>query len=317
MAAPEVTVVIPTRDRWELLSRALTGVLAQEEVVFEVVVVDDGSRDGTAGRVAGLGDGRVRCVSNPESLGVARARNRGIAEARGQWIAFLDDDDLWSPRKLTEQLAAMEEAGAAFVFSSAIVVDQSGRLLRLQAPSPEGLVEGLLVRNMIPAGSSNVVARADLLRELGGFDDRLHSLADWDLWIRLARAGPAVRCTAFHLAYLEHAGSMHTGDLDAMRLEFALLAEKHRAACAAAEVRFGGALLERAVAGHLLAQGNRWAAARAFLAAAARHREPELAARAVGALLGRRVRTIARRAWDGTIDAPEWLKLPTQGSTPS
>lgn len=309
---PDVTVVIPTRDRWKLLSRALDGVLAQAEVDFEVVVVDDGSRDGTPLRVRELGDPRIRCVSHPEPLGVALARNRGIAEARGAWIAFLDDDDIWSPRKLLEQLNHATSADADFAFSSALVVDVMGRLLHLDVPSVDGLAERLLVRNVIPAGSSNVLARTELVREVGAFDDRLHSMADWDLWIRLARSGRAVACTEYHLAYLEHAGSMRTGDIDAKRREFELLATKNRDACAVAGVRFGGASLERSVAGDLLARGQRWAAAAAFLAAAVRHREPELAARAVGAVLGRRTRSAARRIADGKISRPEWLQVPTR-----
>jgi glycosyltransferase involved in cell wall biosynthesis len=306
---PEVTVVIPTRDRWGLLSRTLARVLAQQGVVLEVVVVDDGSRDGTASRVAGLGDRRIRCVSHPEPQGVARARNRGIVEARGRWVAFLDDDDLWSPRKLTEQLATVKDADAAFVYSSALVIDAPGRiLLTAPAPDPRGLANRLLIRNLIPAGPSNVIVRADLLRDLGAFDDRFQPLADWDLWIRLARAGPAARCNASHVAYMEHAGSMGTGDLDRWITEFALLADKHRSASAAVGVRFGDACVERWVALDQLGHDKRWAAARTLAAAAARHRQPELAARALGALLGRRIRTAARRVRVSGLTAPEWLR---------
>jgi glycosyltransferase involved in cell wall biosynthesis len=311
VSVPDVTVVIPTRDRADLLARTLDGVAAQEDVSFEVIVVDDGSRDETVRRIERRADSRIRCVSNPESSGVARARNRGIAEARGRWIAFLDDDDLWSPRKLVEQVAAAEATGAALTFSSALVIDKRGRLLRLDAPPVEGLAERLLVRNVIPAGSSNVLAQTDQIQSLGGFDDRLHSMADWDLWIRLAHAGPAAACREYHLAYLEHAGSMRTGDIYAKRKEFALLTEKHRDACARVGVRFGGASLERSVAGQLLDEGQRWSAAWAFLGAAARHREPELAARAIGAVLGRRSRNAARRIIDGTVPRPDWLRVPT------
>src|SRR3954468_2829862 len=103
---PEVTVVIPTRDAWDLLPATLTGALAQEEVALEVVVVDDGSRDGTAAGLAewARADPRLRVCRLEPSAGVGAARNAGIERARGEWLAFLDHDDLWAPRKLREQV---------------------------------------------------------------------------------------------------------------------------------------------------------------------------------------------------------------------
>jgi glycosyltransferase involved in cell wall biosynthesis len=94
MAAPDVSVVIPTRDRSRLLVLALRSALRQREVDLEVVVVDDGSGDDTPEVVAGLRDARVHLVRHPGPHGVSAARNSGIAAARGRWIAFLDDDDL-------------------------------------------------------------------------------------------------------------------------------------------------------------------------------------------------------------------------------
>src|SRR5919109_858912 len=99
--APDVTVVIPTKDRWDLLSTAaLPSALGQEDVDLEVVVVDDGSTDETPDHVVGLRDPRLRIVRHDRSLGVAQARNAGIRAANSDWIAFLDDDDVWAPRKL-------------------------------------------------------------------------------------------------------------------------------------------------------------------------------------------------------------------------
>src|SRR5688500_342442 len=97
--SPEVTVVIPTRDRWNLLERrALRSVLAQEDVRLEVVVVDDGSSEPAPPSIER--DERVRVVRHETSRGVPAARNTGIGEATAAWTAFLDDDDLWAPRKL-------------------------------------------------------------------------------------------------------------------------------------------------------------------------------------------------------------------------
>ena len=95
---PEVSVVVPTRDRWELLSTcALPSATCQEGVAIEVIVVDDGSSDGTAAGLAALDDPRVLTVRHDRPRGVSAARNSGIRAARGTWLAFLDDDDLWAP----------------------------------------------------------------------------------------------------------------------------------------------------------------------------------------------------------------------------
>src|SRR5439155_20114090 len=110
---PEVSVVIPRRNRWPLLAaHALPSALCQEEVELEVIVVDDGSTDGTPSRLELLADSRLHVRPLEKSRGVAAARNAGIEEARGEWIAFLDDDDLWSPRKLRTHVDAL--GGAAW-----------------------------------------------------------------------------------------------------------------------------------------------------------------------------------------------------------
>ena len=106
---PAVSVVIPTRDRWPLLATTLASALGQDGVALEVVVVDDGSAT-AAPVVPPFDDPRVRIARNDRSLGVAGARNRGIEAARGEWIAFLDDDDVWAPAKLRRQLDAATAA---------------------------------------------------------------------------------------------------------------------------------------------------------------------------------------------------------------
>jgi glycosyltransferase involved in cell wall biosynthesis len=184
---PVVSVVIPTRDRRDLLGAALSSVLGQSGVDLEVLVVDDGSSDGTAGMVTGLQDGRVRLLRREHPGGVSAARNRGIGEATGGWIALLDDDDLWAPDKLARQLDAAEAGGRAWAYAGAVEIDHDGRLLGGAPPlPPEDLVAGLRRRNLMPAGASNVVVRADALSHVGAFDEGLRHLADWDLWLRLA-----------------------------------------------------------------------------------------------------------------------------------
>ena len=226
--APDVTVVIPTRDRWQLLSGAAASALAQEDVELELIVVDDGSSGEPPGPA--LADPRVTLVRNERSRGVAAARNVGIARAQAEWVAFLDDDDLWAPRKLKTQLDAASTAGADWTYGASIVVDASRCPLRVSMlpPAPTTVASRLLARNVIPAGSSNVVARTAVLRRLGGFDERLEQLADWDLWIRLAAEGPPAVCQKILVAYTQHAGSMLLADSRAVMDEVERIAEKHR-----------------------------------------------------------------------------------------
>ena len=226
---PAVSVVIPTHNRRELLLRTIGSVLAQERVDLEVIVVDDGSTDGTAHAVAHLGDPRVHVVRHAEPVRVAAARNRGIEAASGAWVALLDDDDLWSPAKLSHQLTAAEHTGRSWVYAGAVEIDDHGRLLGGTPPAePEELLKQLPAGNVMPAGCSNVLIRTDVLRQIGGFDPGLRHLADWDLWLRLGVSGlPA--CVPLPLvAYRIHAGQA-TLDPNGMIAEGRVLAARHGA----------------------------------------------------------------------------------------
>ena len=200
-----VSVVIPTRDRWALLSsHALRSALGQEDVDLEVIVVDDGSRDGTSGHIARLDDDRIRLVRHDTPRGPAAARNAGIAAAGGDWIAFLDDDDLWSPRKLRTQLDAARDAD--WCYCAAVVVDDRLELVdALPLADAGSLVSALRRGNVVGAGSSSVIVRTEVLRRTGGFDESLYYVEDWELWFRLAHAGRAVACDEVLVATLDHA----------------------------------------------------------------------------------------------------------------
>jgi Glycosyl transferase family 2 len=292
----EVTAVIPTRDRAVLLRQTLHSVVAQRGVELEVVVVDDGSADGTGALVAGLGDERVRLVRHPRPRGVSAARNRGIAEARGSWVAFLDDDDLWAPDKLASQLAAAAAAGAGWAYAGAVEVDAAGRLLGGHPPpSAEELLAGLRRRNLMPAGASNVVARADLLAAAGGFDLALRHLADWDLWLRLGRLATPAGVPAPLVAYRLHDGQA-TLDTAGMLAEARVLQARHGADPTV--------VLRWAAWSHLRA-GRRRAALRAYAGAVLAGDAGSLA-RASVALLHPRP-TAARRPSRPSAADPAWL----------
>ena len=186
--APEVTVVIPTRNRVGSLAQALHSVLGQVGVSLEVVVVDEASSDGTFSFLAGVSDARVRVVRHDVPLGPAAARNRGIELADGEWVGFLDDDDLWAPQKLRSQLDAVSAVpGCGWACVSAVHVDPGLRVLGgMQIADGEGILERLLVHNAIPGGGSGVIARTELLNEIRGFNEDLGAGEDWECWIRLA-----------------------------------------------------------------------------------------------------------------------------------
>jgi glycosyltransferase involved in cell wall biosynthesis len=206
-ATPEVSVVVPTHNRGDLLALTLRTILAQRGVDLEVVIVDDGSRDaGVAARlVADLGDDRVVLVRNDAPTGVSAARNRGIATSRGAWIAFCDDDDLWAPEKLALQLAAARETSRRWVYCGAVKIDLRQQVIAGLPPAPPDEAMASLPRvNLIPGGCSGVLVSAAALREAGAFDPELVNLADWDLWIRLAGTGPAAAVPRPLVGYRVH-----------------------------------------------------------------------------------------------------------------
>ncbi|MPZ73146.1 MAG: glycosyltransferase [Nitriliruptorales bacterium] len=190
---PEVSVVVPTHNRTTLLRQTLATVWGQRNVSLEVVVVDDGSTDDTAAVVGAMGDDRVRLIRHETPQGVSSARNHGAAEARGEWVAFCDDDDLWAPDKLQLQLAAVESTGRLWAYAGAVKIDPELRVLGGgPPPSPAELLERLPEWNLMPGGSSNVLVKASAFEASGGFDPALVNLADWDLWNRLALRGAPI-----------------------------------------------------------------------------------------------------------------------------
>ena len=285
MTVPEVSVVVPTRNRWPLLStHALSSALAQEDVELEVVVVDDASTDGTADRVEALGDPRVRVVRNETQRRLPASRNVGSATARGAWLAFLDDDDLWSPRKLRAQLDTAQTAGAAWVYAQCVVVDAELHPLDLHPfPDPEELPSLLLGGNHVPGGGSNVIVRSDTFREVGRFDEGLRYFEDWDLWLRLVHVTLPATCPEVLVARVEHGANMLFRDRADVGVDFERLLAKHGEVTDEQQL----AVAEWIAHEHMRAGLNLRASA-LYARAALAHRSPGNALAAGGALFGRR-----------------------------
>ena len=194
MSAPLVSVVIPAYNAAGFVRRAVDSVLAQTFADFELLVVDDGSTDGTREVLAGYGD-RLRVLAQPNG-GPAAARNQGLHHAQGEYVAFLDADDHWLPQKLSRQLQLMStRPEVGFCSTATSVVTDSGAPAGVWpcGTGAEPMPDLLFIRSAAISGStSGVLARRALLLQAGGFDESLRGFEDPDLWIRLsARAGYA------------------------------------------------------------------------------------------------------------------------------
>jgi len=207
MRSPLVSVIIPAYNKASTIASTVESVLKQTFQNFEIIVVDDGSTDGTKEKVLSLGD-RIRFFQQ-ERGGVSAARNRGIQEARGEFVSFLDGDDLWMPRKLELQMNCLEwEKGRQAVQCSVYLVNNRLHAVgsRLCTPSEDNLLDFLLFRNL-PGFGSTLLARRSLIDELGGFGTDLVILEDWDLACRLARSDALVSLPDFLVLYRQHPGN--------------------------------------------------------------------------------------------------------------
>jgi glycosyltransferase involved in cell wall biosynthesis len=192
--APLISVIIPTYNRAGLLVEAIGSVLIQTLADYELIVVDDGSTDETAGAVAGIGDPRIRLVAQAHHGLPARARNEGIERARGRYLAFLDSDNLWDATKLADQMAALgERPGWRWCHTGLRCIDMDGHPHPWQPTprfAPEGWIAELLLRRREGVNSSSVVVERSFVLEVGGFDETFVWGEDYDLWVRLALRSP-------------------------------------------------------------------------------------------------------------------------------
>jgi glycosyltransferase involved in cell wall biosynthesis len=186
--APRVSVLIATHNRGGMVVGAIDSVLGQSLRDLEVIVADDGSTDDTAERIAAI-EGPVEYVRLERSGLIARARNEALKRARGELIAFLDDDDCWEPEKLAHQVAVLDadpELGFVYTGFSVLGDDGSVHVPQLaQWQTEQGLLFGRLLRGCF-IHPSTVVVRRVLLDRLGGFAESRAPCEDYDLWLRLA-----------------------------------------------------------------------------------------------------------------------------------
>lgn len=228
---PLVSVVIPTYNASRWIGETLESVLAQDFTDFEIIVVDDGSTDDTAQVVAGYGE-RVCCIHKPNG-GAGSARNVGIRAARGEYVAFVDADDLWAKEKLRLQLNLLSRTGVAWVYSDALAFDDENgvslyRLGRLVRQCSGDILESLFLADFIP--SPTPIIRRTVFEHVGFFDENktYQTTADWDMWLKIAAHYP-IGLVSVPLAYYRVHSTSMTGSEDAQVVLQAHLAVIERA----------------------------------------------------------------------------------------
>jgi glycosyltransferase involved in cell wall biosynthesis len=211
---PHVSIIIPTHDRPQMLEEAVESALAQTFQDFEIIVVLNGASAETvemSRRFAG--HAKVKTVEMEDST-LAASRNFGMGFAQGEWIAFLDDDDIWLPEKLELQLDAARRTGADLVCCNFCFFNQDGIIEHAALrPKPPGLsfAEALMVGNYV-SGGSGVMVKAAKIRGLGGFDASMRACEDWDMWRRLSWESD-IHCIDRELVKYRRHGTNMTGNL--------------------------------------------------------------------------------------------------------
>lgn len=204
-SGPLVSVVIPAYNRAHLIGRAISSVLAQSHQRFEIIVVDDGSNDDLAAALAAVADRRLHCIAHPRNRGAAAARNTGVAEAIGEFVAFLDSDDTWYPEKLAYQVAAMR-AQPADVAGHVCAYDciKAGYSPRQIAPNwlAQPFRRAVLFGCTCGPGTT-LLCRRSVFAEIGPLDEELRRLEDWDWLLRLAEKGYRLLASPRALARVE------------------------------------------------------------------------------------------------------------------
>lgn len=183
---PEVSVIIPTYNRASLVVEAVASVLAQTYRDFEVIVVDDASRDDTLERLDQFFP-QIILVRNKIRRGVSGARNLGVRVARGEWLAFLDSDDLWLPEKLARQMAYLAGHPSMQICQTEEIWIRNG--VRVNPPQTHRKLAGDIFLPSLKrclVSPSAVILHRRLFEEMGGFDESLPAAEDYDLWLRIA-----------------------------------------------------------------------------------------------------------------------------------
>lgn len=223
---PRVSVIIPAYNQAAYLEEAIESALKQNFRDYEIVVVNDGSTDDTS-EVASHFDGQIVYIFQ-ENLGLAGARNTAIKNARGEFIALLDSDDVWLPEFLDKTVAVLSNnPKASMVYTGNCYIDLNGNEIGVQNTKvvPPDLVYQTFLKNGNWFVPSAVVFRRNLAIQVGLFDEELRAVEDFDLWIRLSRLGLVIGLPDALVKYRRHSSNMTKDPAHMMRARIKL-AEK-------------------------------------------------------------------------------------------
>ncbi len=192
-ALPTVSVIIPTYKHCDFVLATLDSVFTQTFTDYEVIVVNDGSPDDTGSLLKPLAEAGRICYVEQENQGQGAARNLGIAQARGEFVALLDDDDLWPPDKLEWQVACLRANPAAVMaYGYRETFGTEAGSIHPEENAPSGQVWTAFLQSNCITSPGQTLIRAAALKVIGGFDPSLWGTDDWDLYIRLAKQGDFV-----------------------------------------------------------------------------------------------------------------------------
>jgi glycosyltransferase involved in cell wall biosynthesis len=205
-STPTVSVVVPTYRHAGFVEETLASVFAQTFQDFEVIVINDGSPDETAARLRPWVDaGKIRYEEQPNS-GQSAARNAGLRLARGEFIALLDDDDLWPEDKLAWQVERLRsDPGIAVTYGYARGFGNNQAFRNPEKLGDAGHLKEILLRRNVIMSPGQALVRARDLQTIGGFDEEIRGADDWDLWVRLADCGRFDYVDRCALRYRVHA----------------------------------------------------------------------------------------------------------------
>ena len=301
---PLVSIVLPTANRRERLGTALSSALAQTYGHLEVIVVDDASASPVDDIVEAAADPRARLLRRPVNGGAAAARNTGLKEARGDLIAFLDDDDRWDPVKVARQVAFLDtHPDVGLVTCDHRIENDTGRSTPLVFRGVGRIDPDLMLWANFVGSFSFVMVRRQLVEPELTIDETFASAEDWDLWLRCSRVAPVGRVHEPLVAYVSHDGPrLSSTDLKRRGLE--LFEHKHAASMSSPCLAFnrahqqmdtGAGVAKRGHVLRALATPSARASALLVLEQCARQygrlrRDPGLAERTLAGALARRPR---------------------------
>lgn len=228
-SAPLVSIILPNYNNAKYVGEAIESVLSQTYTNWELIVIDDGSTDNSVEIIQKYAaqDERIKWLINATNKGVSASRNEGLKRYRGEFICFLDSDDVFLPNKLTDQVACLQQnENIDLVYSDQLVGDEKLSIIRKNEyfiPSID-LREFMAIRNLF--STLCVLLRRKLVEQVGYFDTQLAGGEDWDYWIRCSEKTPFIHLRTDTAIYRQHAAQSHK-NIDKMKAAREQVIQKH------------------------------------------------------------------------------------------